>query len=221
MVQIGAREAGWFTGGKAIPGKSMSTPSSRIQRDITLARSNNSGTPGSVAHRTRKHTDHHTVCRQSRSTMHRWATCRWTSWSSSVSARRLEPAQSQTCHAGIESHFIAHQLFQNRLETPFYCTLVCQVGQEVGRYRQRQCVSGVSYRAVRVGYTQSYMSTPRAVHTTRSSGYPTPMRYRGLSAGSAAVHLDTTGQKSFFSSPPGALRANVIATAGRAHDVAG
>jgi hypothetical protein len=32
------------------------------------------------------------------------------------------------------------------------------------------------------------MSTPKATHTTKSTGYPTPMRYLGLLGGSFAVH---------------------------------
>mmetsp|Transcript_5105 Transcript_5105/g.21701 ORF Transcript_5105/g.21701 Transcript_5105/m.21701 type:complete len:213 (-) Transcript_5105:199-837(-) len=62
--------------------------------------------------------------------------------------------------------------------------------------------SAVPNRAVREGYTQSYMSAPSAVHSTRSSGYPTPITYRGLSFGSAAAHCDTTLQNALFSSPP-------------------
>ena len=39
------------------------------------------------------------------------------------------------------------------------------------------------FRALRVGSTQSNMSMPRATHSTRSSGVPTPIRYRGLIVG--------------------------------------
>lgn len=46
------------------------------------------------------------------------------------------------------------------------------------------------------------MSTPSAVHTSRSTGYPTPMRYRGLAGGSFFVHCETTFQNSCLSSPP-------------------
>jgi hypothetical protein len=35
-------------------------------------------------------------------------------------------------------------------------------------------------RAVRVGYTESYMSAPRAEQTRTSKGYPIPITYRGL-----------------------------------------
>jgi len=59
-----------------------------------------------------------------------------------------------------------------------------------------------SLTAVLVGKTQSNMSTPRAVHTTRSTANPTPMQYLGLLGGSKPVHWSTTLQKESFSSPP-------------------
>lgn len=46
---------------------------------------------------------------------------------------------------------------------------------------------GEDITAVRVGHTQSNMSAPRATETTRSSGYPTPITYRGLFCGSQSV----------------------------------
>mmetsp|Transcript_35980 Transcript_35980/g.101294 ORF Transcript_35980/g.101294 Transcript_35980/m.101294 type:complete len:241 (+) Transcript_35980:299-1021(+) len=69
----------------------------------------------------------------------------------------------------------------------------------------RICPSGtraVPNRAVRVGNTESYMSAPRAEQMTTSSGWPTPMTYRGLWAGRRAVHCATTLQKSSLDSPP-------------------
>lgn len=48
-------------------------------------------------------------------------------------------------------------------------------------------VRAVPLRAMRVGRTQSNMSTPLSTPSIRQSGVPTPMRYRGLSAGSRGV----------------------------------
>lgn len=63
-------------------------------------------------------------------------------------------------------------------------------------------VSAVPNLAVRVGKTQSNISTPRAEQITKSSGYPTPIQYRGLSFGSKSVQSDTTRQNSSLDSPP-------------------
>jgi hypothetical protein len=38
------------------------------------------------------------------------------------------------------------------------------------------------------GGGHTHMSAPRATHTTRSKGYPTPITYRGLFAGRRAAH---------------------------------
>jgi hypothetical protein len=55
--------------------------------------------------------------------------------------------------------------------------------------------NAVPNRAVRVGYTQSYMSTPKAEQTTKSKGYPTPIKYLGLLAGKRWQACSTTRQK--------------------------
>src|SRR5215467_14581211 len=44
-------------------------------------------------------------------------------------------------------------------------------------------VNNIALRPLRVGITQSNMSTPRLIHSKIFHGVPTPMRYRGLSAG--------------------------------------
>ena len=51
------------------------------------------------------------------------------------------------------------------------------------RFSRPWWVKSRPLRAQRVGRTQSNMSTPAPTETTRSTGVPTPMRYRGLSAG--------------------------------------
>lgn len=56
--------------------------------------------------------------------------------------------------------------------------------------------------AVRVGNTQSNISTPSATQTTRSMATPTPIRYRGLCLSSIPVPRLTIGQKSSLASPP-------------------
>ena len=56
--------------------------------------------------------------------------------------------------------------------------------------------------AVLVGNTQSYMSTPSAEQTTKSTANPTPIRYRGLSLGKTSVETETIFQKSSLASPP-------------------
>ena len=48
-------------------------------------------------------------------------------------------------------------------------------------------VKNVPFLAFRVGMTQSNISMPRSTPSTRSSGVPTPMRYRGLSEGSSGA----------------------------------
>ena len=63
-------------------------------------------------------------------------------------------------------------------------------------------VNAVPNRAVRVLKTQSNISTPRQEHTTKSTGYPTPIRYRGLSLGKISVQRLTILQKSAFISSP-------------------
>ena len=45
--------------------------------------------------------------------------------------------------------------------------------------------------AVLVGQTQSNISAPSATETTRSSGYPTPITYRGFCSGRRLVHVCT------------------------------
>lgn len=49
----------------------------------------------------------------------------------------------------------------------------------------------VKCTAVLVGQTQSNMSAPNATDTTMSSGYPTPITYRGLLSGRNPVHVST------------------------------
>ena len=67
-------------------------------------------------------------------------------------------------------------------------------------------VKNVPFRAFRVGITQSNMSMPRSTPSTRSSGVPTPIRYRGLSSGrngtDASIISYMTGLVSPTDSPP-------------------
>ena len=63
-------------------------------------------------------------------------------------------------------------------------------------------VNAVPNLAVLVAKTQSNISTPNNAHTTKSTGYPTPIKYLGLSFGISSVHVSTTFQKSSFVSPP-------------------
>src|SRR3972149_4283060 len=56
-------------------------------------------------------------------------------------------------------------------------------------------------RALRVGMTQSNMSTPCATPSTRSSGVPTPIRYRGLAPGSRCGVRALMGSISFLGLP--------------------
>jgi hypothetical protein len=44
-------------------------------------------------------------------------------------------------------------------------------------------VNAVPNLAVLVGNTQSNISTPKAIHNIRSTGYPTPIKYLGLLLG--------------------------------------
>src|SRR5882672_4098489 len=44
-------------------------------------------------------------------------------------------------------------------------------------------VKSMAFRPLRVGITQSNISTPRAMHSRIFQGVPTPMRYLGLSTG--------------------------------------
>lgn len=69
-------------------------------------------------------------------------------------------------------------------------------------FRNPLLVKAVPNLAVLVENTQSNMSTPKQEQTTTSTGYPTPIRYRGLSFGSTSVHYATVLQKSSLSSPP-------------------
>lgn len=63
-------------------------------------------------------------------------------------------------------------------------------------------MKAVPKRAVLVGKTQSNISTPRETPKARSTGYPTPIRYRGLPAGRTSQHWRTVLKKSFLASPP-------------------
>ncbi len=56
-------------------------------------------------------------------------------------------------------------------------------------------------RPFRVGKTQSNMSTPRATDSTRSSGVPTPIKYRGHSFGIFGEISSITSNITDFSSP--------------------
>ena len=57
------------------------------------------------------------------------------------------------------------------------------------------------FRASRVGSTQSNMSIPWATPFQRSSGEPTPMRYRGLSTGSSGMTMSIISAISALVSP--------------------
>jgi len=59
----------------------------------------------------------------------------------------------------------------------------------------------VPRRAFRVGSTQSNMSTPRATASIRSTGCPTPIRYRGLDFGNSAQSRSTISSPSVRPSP--------------------
>jgi hypothetical protein len=63
-------------------------------------------------------------------------------------------------------------------------------------------VKAVPNLAVLVEKTQSNISIPRQTHTTRSSGYPTPIRYLGLFSGKSLAEFETVSQKLVFYSPP-------------------
>ena len=62
-------------------------------------------------------------------------------------------------------------------------------------------VKSCPLRALRVGSTQSNRSMPRATDSTRSSGMPTPIRYRGRSAGSSAAVISATSYMTGVGSP--------------------
>src|SRR5690606_32003831 len=49
-------------------------------------------------------------------------------------------------------------------------------------------VNSIALRPLRVGITQSNMSTPIEMHSRIFQGVPTPMRYRGFSAGRFSQH---------------------------------
>jgi hypothetical protein len=63
-------------------------------------------------------------------------------------------------------------------------------------------VNAVPNLAVLVGNTQSNISTPRAAHRAISIGYPTPIKYLGLSLGRCSQENLTILKKSVFASPP-------------------
>ena len=60
-------------------------------------------------------------------------------------------------------------------------------------------VNNMPFLALRVGITQSNISTPRAMHSRIFSGVPTPIRYRGFSIGrilqtkSVISYMSSTG----------------------------
>src|SRR5947208_8112606 len=69
------------------------------------------------------------------------------------------------------------------------------------RLRRPSLVRALPVRAVRVGRTQSNMSTPRATTSSTPSGSPIPMKYRGRSAGRSGVAHAVVSNISSRSSP--------------------
>ena len=62
-------------------------------------------------------------------------------------------------------------------------------------------VNNAPLRANRVGRTQSKRSTPRATPIQRSSGEPTPIKYRGLLAGRISATISSISAMTGFGSP--------------------
>ena len=56
--------------------------------------------------------------------------------------------------------------------------------------------------AVRVGKTQSNISTPKPAHRAISTGYPTPIKYLGLFLGRNSQLYRTIRKKSDLAYPP-------------------
>src|SRR4030095_3449129 len=49
-------------------------------------------------------------------------------------------------------------------------------------------VKNIALRPLRVGITQSNISTPNEIHSKIFQGVPTPIRYRGFAAGKLSQH---------------------------------
>ena len=62
-------------------------------------------------------------------------------------------------------------------------------------------VNALPVRPFRVGITQSNISTPQFTASIRSSGVPTPIKYRGASAGICGARKSRTSYITDFSSP--------------------
>ena len=62
-------------------------------------------------------------------------------------------------------------------------------------------VNALAFRPLRVGRTQSNMSTPAATAMTMSRSYPTPIRYRGLDSGRRGAVNSTTLRMASVPSP--------------------
>ena len=75
-------------------------------------------------------------------------------------------------------------------------------------------VNAWSVRPDRVGRTQSNISIPRITAPTRSAGFPTPIKYRGLSTGKCGVvsskTLNIISWPSPTAKPPNAYPSNSI-----------
>src|SRR4029079_9564858 len=69
------------------------------------------------------------------------------------------------------------------------------------RLRRPSLVRALPVRAVRVGRTQSNMSTPRAITSSTPSGSPIPMKYRGCVVGRAGAAHSTQSSISRLDSP--------------------
>src|ERR1700722_6439859 len=74
-------------------------------------------------------------------------------------------------------------------------------------------VNNIPFLPLRVGITQSNISIPRPIHSNKLQGVPTPMRYRGFSAGrysqqSAVIAYNSSSGSPTLSPPiafPGAF----------------
>src|SRR3569833_4713739 len=62
-------------------------------------------------------------------------------------------------------------------------------------------VKSMAFRPLRVGTTQSNISTPRAIHSRIFQGVPTPIRYRGLYAGRSVQQASVISYKCPSGSP--------------------
>jgi len=118
-------------------------------------------------------------------------------WVKSCTARGLEDFR-RACNLPLETFRV--QAWQG--QSGSITESVCKANSCCFSFICPASTKATPNRAVLVGYTQSYWSTPKAVQTTKSKGYPTPIKYRGRSSGKCRQAWSTTLQKSSLLSPP-------------------